>query len=94
MEPRPGIEPINFNAEVIRKLKIRELYLMAELTEVRAEVQRLELGQQPHDLTPIQAPRDRFWRQTIDFNQTRAEQAAEQSDQKQLTTVPYKHLLQ
>ena len=58
--------------------------LRAQATELLMEAQRLELGRKPQDLSPIlKSPMvqpDVFWRRSINFDQTRNEQANIQSD--------------
>jgi hypothetical protein len=75
MERPTPIEPRR-----LQKLFALRSNLQAQLAEVDMEIQRIQMGQQPHDLSPVLRPTDRFWRQTIDFNQTRAEQANGQTD--------------
>lgn len=72
-------EPIDIRPKQIQNLRLLRNRLWAELTEVDAEIQRLSMGQQRQDIAV-----DRFWRRTTDYNQTRIEQAGQQSDTKQL----------
>lgn len=62
-------------------LRIKKAELLAQLTEVDAEMQRVELGQKPHDLSPVFG-RDRFWVQTINFDESYRNQASQQEDAK------------
>lgn len=86
MERPTPIEP-----RILRRLFEVRTRLQGELAEVDMEIQRLQMGIAPK----LEVPKDRFWRQTIDFNQTRTEQANAQSDAKQMVTQPpYENLLQ
>lgn len=78
MERPTPIEP-----KQLQKLFALRTQLQGQLAEVDMEIQRIQMGQKPHDLRPVLRPVDMFFRSgQIDFNQTRAEQAGLQSDNK------------
>lgn len=80
MQERPTpIEP-----RKLQRLHALRTRLQGQLAEVDMEIQRMEMGQQPRSLKDI-FPKDIFWKQTINFDQTRKEQADQQSDNKQIS---------
>jgi hypothetical protein len=58
--------PIPIESRKLQKLFAYRTKLQGELAEVEEEIQRIQMGNRPQDI---------FWKQTIDFNQTRKEQA-------------------
>jgi hypothetical protein len=77
--------PIPIESRKLQKLFAYRTKLQGELAEVDLEIQRIQMGNRPQDI---------FWKQTIDFNQTRKEQANQQSDAKQMEVPPYENLIQ
>lgn len=88
------LDPVNFEQQHLLSLFKKRSAAIAVVAEIEAEIQRVQMGRKPQDLTPVLPPRDRFLLHQIDFNQTRAEQANEQSDAKAMKVVPYEHLIQ
>lgn len=75
-------KPTLINEARIRSLRAKEAQIIAQLTEVRLEIQRVEMGKKPQDLSPILRHPDIFWRRIINFDQTLKQQANQQSDAK------------
>ncbi len=89
-------KPINFTEKRIRHLLLARknvvtdalekygkvpMQKMADIMEIDMEVQRLQLGFKPHRLVEV-LPKDIYWRRQTNYDQTRTEQANEQSDTK------------
>lgn len=83
--------PVDLTERRIANINRRIAVLLGEVGELQLEKSRLESGQQPRDILP----KDRFWRQTINFDQGYREQANQQSDAKEMQVQPpYNSLLQ
>lgn len=70
------------------KLITERLALRRRLAEVDGEIGRLDLLMAPKPVG------DFFWQKRVNFDQTRAEQAAMQSDAKEMSRPPYENLVQ
>lgn len=74
-------QPVNFEQKRLMHIFKQIAYHRGILGELEMEVQRIQMGRKPQDLSPVLSPRDRLFEQTIDFNKPKREQqASTQSD--------------
>lgn len=89
-------QPANFLDAKMNQLISERLALRQRLANVDTEIGRLDLLMSGHPQPQATLPEtgDFFWQRRINFDQTRAEQAMQQSDAKQMARPPYESLIQ
>ena len=86
-------QPANFLEAKQARLVTERLSLRQRLAQVDTEIGQIDLLLAGKPVAH-QGGGDFFWQRRINYDQTRAEQAAEQSDAKQMARPPYESLIQ